>query len=251
MMTIEEVYERFEQLHSYAFSTIDGEYPEIRIAHFLTYDAQGLYFQTMKVKPFYAQLRDTKKVAVCALVAEDGAAKQDEQGLSEFPPGFFIRVSGDVRELSPAELRDKCDADPSFLPLAKDIERYPAMTTFLLYRFKGELYDYDYACENRDHKLERQRFSFGSMEYVRSGFSIDPGTCIACGNCATVCTFGAIVPGPSYGIDPHRCDECGSCYTVCPVSAIAAKVPMAESLRKECGKKTMAFHRPAGKEVPR
>lgn len=47
MLSIKEIFEAFEQLHSYSFSTIHDGYPEIRIAHFLTYDEEGLYFQTM------------------------------------------------------------------------------------------------------------------------------------------------------------------------------------------------------------
>jgi ferredoxin len=240
-MTIKEVYERFAKLHSYSFATIDGEYPEIRIAHFLTYDVEGLYFQTMKVKPFYTQLKKTGKVAVCALIATEGEATQDDEGLSDFPPGFYIRVSGEVRELSMEELKRKTEKNSRFSPLVKDIERYPTMTTFVLHRFKGEVYDYDYALENRDHKLERERFSFGGMPYIRSGFNINPETCIACGICAKVCSFNAIIPGQKYAIDPHRCDECGSCYCACPVKAITAKSPMLESYRMECGKKILAY----------
>lgn len=243
MMTEKEVYERFERLHSYSFSTMDREYPEIRIAHFLTYDDEGLYFQTMKVKPFYAQLKRNGKVAACAQVAGEGAAVHDEDGLSYFPAGYYIRVSGEVRELTNEELTRKAEQDARFSPLVKDIERYPTMTTFVLHRFKGEVYDFDFEKEHRDHKLERERFSFGGMEHIEPGFTIDPEACIACGICAEVCTFGAIIPGEKYTIDGSRCDECGSCYSVCPKSAVNVKSPMDEAARKECGKSILEFSR--------
>jgi len=46
-MKVNEVFEKFERLHSYSFATIDDGYSEIRIAHFLPYDEEGLYFQTI------------------------------------------------------------------------------------------------------------------------------------------------------------------------------------------------------------
>ncbi len=226
MLNTKEVFEGFEKISAYTFATIDGDYPETRIAHFLTYDDEGLYFQTMKVKPFYGQLKKTGKVAVCSLVAENVAATHDENGLPSFPEGYFIRVSGDVRELSFEELTVKAEKDSRFLPLVKDIERYPTMTTFVLYKYKGELYDYDFEMKNRDHKLERQRFSFGGMEVIPPGFTINKDKCISCGKCEVACTFKSIIPGEKYSINPNRCDECGSCALVCPVNAIETKVPM-------------------------
>lgn len=231
-MTIKEIFEKFEKLHSYSFSTINGEYPEIRIAHFLTYDDEGLYFQTMKVKPFYDQLTKTNKVAACALIASDGAATHDKNGLSGFPPGYYIRVSGNVRELSFEELENKAKHNSKFIPLIKDIERYPTMTTFVLHSFKGEIFDYDFEKTHRDHKLERKRFSFGEFEYDNAGFSINPEKCISCGNCEKICSFNAIISnskGLPYIINGNLCDECGSCYLVCPTNAIEAKVQMNEN----------------------
>lgn len=237
MLSISEIYKKFEMLHSYSFSTINDGYPELRVAHFITYDNEGLYFQTMKVKPFYKQLKDTNKVAVLSMVSENKAVEHDEKGLSEFPPGFFIRVKGDVKEIDFDTLSEKAAKDERFLPLVKDIERYPTMTTFVLYRFSGEIYDFDYEKVNRDNKLDRQRFSFNGFEYVESGFQIDKDKCIACGACYKVCTFSAIEKGKSYyKIKQNYCDECGNCYSVCPVNAIKPKVEMSEEERAHCKK---------------
>ncbi|SHH98265.1 4Fe-4S binding protein [Clostridium grantii] len=241
MLSTKKIFEKFEALSAYTFTTIDGEYPETRIAHFLTYDDEGLYFQTMKVKPFYCQLKKTNKVAACSLVADSVAATHDEDGLPDFPEGFFIKISGDVRELSFEELTKKSENDSKFLALVNDIERYPTMTTFILYRYKGELYDYDFAKKNRDHKLERERFSFGGMNQIEPGFKIQSDKCIACDSCFKACTFDAIIPGEKYSINSSRCDECGSCYSICPVNAVIAKTPMDEEYRKECGKKIRKY----------
>jgi len=241
-MTNQAIYDAFEKQHSYSFSTIDDGYPEIRIAHFNTYDDDGLYFMTMKIKPFYHQLITSKTVAVCSLVANEGAASHDENGLPGFPPGYFIRVSGDVRELTAEELNEKANKNPRFIPLVKDAERYPAMTAFVLYKFKGEVFDYDFEKQTRDYKIHRTRFTFGGMSQEKAGLTIDPEKCIACGACEKVCTFSAIIPGPQYQINPTRCDECGDCYITCPVNAIVTKSPLDESERQKLGKQLHTYN---------
>ncbi len=50
---------------------------------------------------------------------------------------------------------------------------------------------------------------------------IDPGTCTACGRCAEVCRFEAVVAGDAYQVDPLACEGCATCYYQCPVEAIA------------------------------
>ncbi|MGD1823134.1 MAG: 4Fe-4S binding protein [Pleomorphochaeta sp.] len=234
MLTNKEVFEKFETMHSYSFATINNDYPEIRIAHLLTYDEDGLYFQTMKVKPFYKQLIQTKKVAVLSLVADSVKAEKDENGLSDFPPGFFIRIKGDVRELSFDELLEKEKTNSNFKGLVNDIKRYPTMTTFVINKYSGEVYDYDFEKTSRENKLDRKRFSFNSMVVEKAGFTIDKEKCIACGSCEKVCTFKAIeIKGDYFSINGNYCDECGSCYVVCPVNAITPKCEMLKEDKKQ------------------
>jgi MinD superfamily P-loop ATPase len=49
---------------------------------------------------------------------------------------------------------------------------------------------------------------------------IDAEACTACGLCAEVCRFEAILPGEAYDVDPLACEGCASCYYQCPVEAI-------------------------------
>jgi MinD superfamily P-loop ATPase len=58
--------------------------------------------------------------------------------------------------------------------------------------------------------------------------TIDPDTCIGCGECAAACHFGAIhlagqgnalIP-QTWQIDPFGCEGCGLCALVCPVDNI-------------------------------
>lgn len=229
MLTNKEVFEKFEKLHSYSFATIDNEYPEIRIAHLLTYDDKGLYFQTMKVKPFYKQLKKDEKVAILSHVTENINSKKDEEGLSYFPPGFFIRLKGDVRELSFQELVNKSLLNNKFIPLINDIKKYPTMTTFVIDKYCGEVFDYDFEKSKRNNKILRNKFSFNQINYVESFFKINSDKCISCGMCKKVCSFYAIEKNNNfYSINKNYCDECGSCYVVCPKNAIIVKNEMSE-----------------------
>jgi MinD superfamily P-loop ATPase len=50
---------------------------------------------------------------------------------------------------------------------------------------------------------------------------IDPEACIACGICADVCRFDAVVPGDeAYQVEPLACEGCASCFYQCPEEAI-------------------------------
>jgi MinD superfamily P-loop ATPase len=51
---------------------------------------------------------------------------------------------------------------------------------------------------------------------------IDPQVCTACGRCAEVCRFAAVLGalGPGYSTDPIACEGCELCRRVCPAGAI-------------------------------
>lgn len=50
---------------------------------------------------------------------------------------------------------------------------------------------------------------------------IDPEACTACGRCAEVCRFEAVVAGDVYRVDPLACEGCATCSYQCPVEAIS------------------------------
>jgi len=50
---------------------------------------------------------------------------------------------------------------------------------------------------------------------------IDPEKCTACGICAEVCRFDAVIPGDeAYQVDSLPCEGCASCFYQCPEEAI-------------------------------
>lgn len=222
MFTIKDVYEKFEEIGCCAFATIDGKgNVDSRIAHFFAYDDDGLYLRTMAVKPFYRQLVEGGKLAVSGEKTE-GPCVWDEDNMPHFQPGYMMRVSGDVRELSQEEVDAKAANNPLFNVAVYDTNKYPETRVLVLYSAWGEYYKYDFNCVHMDHKIQRERFAWGGAKFINPGLTITD-ECIECGSCAEVCTHKAIVPGSPYSILGERCDECGNCYHVCPAGAIESK----------------------------
>lgn len=219
-MTIEEIFAAFDNIGCLTFATIDGNYPSTRIAHFFAYDDEGLYFRTMNTKPFYHQLMETKTVSVCGLYG-DSDVEHDEDGMPLFEGSYSIRVTGDVKTVSPDALRNKAKNNEMFNLGIKDMETYRAMRTFVLYKGVGEIFDFDFEKENREHKLLRKYFSINGGKQTFRGLKINPEKCNSCGACEKVCTFSAIEKSAKgYHILNYRCDACGDCTIACKSKAI-------------------------------
>lgn len=220
-MKIEEIFNAFEEIGCCSFTTIDQGFPVSRIAHFIAYDHEGLYFSTMNTKPFYKQLVENGgKIAVCGMNATTQVNHIDQENIS-FDPGFFIRITGESQEVTMEQLLAK--NNPIFQFFIADQGRYPAMVAFKITDFSGEIYDYDFEKETRENKIHRTRFSFGNASIVPCGFEIQDH-CINCGKCVEKCSFSALAPGEHKPQQKRNfCDECGDCVVVCPVNAIVHK----------------------------
>ena len=133
----------------------------------------------MITKAFYDQLRKTEKVSICGMFPKTFVS-HDDQGMPYFEPGYTIRATGDIKEIPLKTLKEKATVNEMFILGVKDIERYPAMTTFCLCSAWGEVYDFDFEMEHRNHKLLRTGFSFGGKLIPFRGVRITE-ECIACG----------------------------------------------------------------------
>jgi ferredoxin len=173
----------------------------------------------MFVKAFYKQLITTGKVSICGMYPKTQLS-HDKNGMPYFPPGYAIRITGDVKEISFDTLKEKASAHVLFALGVKDIEKYPAMTTFCMFKGHGEIFDYDFEMEQRSHKLLRTSFSIGDAPIPLHGVRITE-ECTGCGQCLEKCSFKAIyLDSGKYVIDHDKCDVCGDCYIVCPARAV-------------------------------
>lgn len=184
-------------------------------------DNEGIYFLTMNVKPFYRQLKEHPHVALCGIYPSSRKTGKNAVGQPTWAPGFTLRITGETREIHEDEVRKRADAGSEIHRyFLEDGARYPAIRFFCIHKGKGEIFDFDFEMEHRDHKLLRTRFAFGGATCNEAGARINPNTCVACGECFEACTFKAIVPGEPYRVDGSKCDECGSCFLVCPQEAV-------------------------------
>lgn len=218
-MEIENIYKKFDEIGSVVFATVDGDFPETRIAHFFAYDDKGLYFRTMNTKPFYHQLKMNKTVSVCGLNANP-FVNHDDEGMPLFEPGYSIRVTGTCEEVDIDYVKEKAVSNKDFEMGYKDVLKYPATKIFVLNSFRGEIFDYDFELVSRDHKLKRTRFSINGASYPDRGLKIN-NQCVNCKKCLKACSFNAISMGDKHmEIDPLKCDACGDCTLVCNFDAI-------------------------------
>ena len=131
---------------------------------------RAIYIRTMGSKPYGRQLKEGGKITLCG-IDDTRVMGHNEEGVPEFPPGYFIRLIGEVKFLDEDSLREKAKTNEALKLAVYDIEHYPAMRdgNFVINKAKGEIYDHDFSCKNRDHKLLRKRFSFGGMKYNKVG----------------------------------------------------------------------------------
>lgn len=184
-------------------------------------DDDGIYFLTMNVKPFYRQLKENPLVSLCGIYPSSQKTGKNAAGQPTWSPGFTLRITGQTREIPGNEVKQKAaEGSEIHKYFLEDAARYPAIRFFCIHKGKGEIFDFDFEMENRDHKLLRTRFAFGGETYNDAGARINPDDCNACGECFESCSFKAIIPGETFRIDGSRCDECGSCFEVCPMDAI-------------------------------
>lgn len=222
MLSIEEVFNEFQEIGCCGFATVDEKgCLSSRIAHFFAYDEEGLYLRTMTGKPFYRELVRGGQLSVTG-ERTAGACTWDEDNMPHFQPGIMMRVSGRVRQLTPEEVAAKAATSDLFNVAVYDIGKYPETVVFVLESAWGEKYRYDFNMVEMDHKVLRERFSWGGATFAEPGFHITDD-CIGCGACAEACTHKAIIPGSPYSIRGSWCDECGNCHNACPVGAVVEK----------------------------
>ena len=196
---IEKAFKLLREVKSVAVATVNNGKPEVRIADVMLAEEDGLYFITARGKPYYKQIKESRKIALCAM---------DKNYVS-------VRVSGEIQF---CENRNTVDKIFKHNPIMNELypgEKRDILEAFHMFRGKGEIFDLSAEPPCRD------RFAFGGETVNPPGYRITD-KCTACGLCFEACPVGVISEGEVYLIDGSHCLECGRCAEICPEYAVEA-----------------------------
>ena len=202
MFTLKGVYFTHAASHAYRQAAglsngVNNGKPDVRIADVMLAREDGLYFITARGKPYYKQVKDNQRIAVCAM---------DKNYVS-------VRVTGDIRFCKDRNIVDKIFKHNPIMNGLYPGEKKNILEAFHMYRGKGEVFDLSVEPPRRD------RFAFGGETINPPGYSITE-KCTACGQCFESCPVGVISQGEVYMINGSSCLECGRCAEICPEDAV-------------------------------
>jgi uncharacterized pyridoxamine 5'-phosphate oxidase family protein/Pyruvate/2-oxoacid:ferredoxin oxidoreductase delta subunit len=185
------------EIKSVTCATLNNNEPAARIADVMLFEEEGLYFVTAKGKPFYKQLKNHPRLALCGINKDY----------------VSVRLVGDIRFCNDRAVVDRVFEFNPVLDLLYLGEKRHILEAFHMFRGKGEMFDLSVG------PPRRERFAFGGEKVNPSGYEITD-KCTACGACAAACPVQVISDGEIHHIDRGGCLECGSCADVCPEDAI-------------------------------
>ena len=194
---VEKAFRLLREVKSVAVATVNNANPDVRIADVMLAQEDGLFFITARGKPYYKQIKDNQKIAVCGM---------DKNYVA-------VRAAGDIRFCNDRNIVDKIFEHNPILNKLYPGEKRDILEPFHLYRGRGEIFDLSV------EPPLRERFAFGGEAVNPSGYRITD-KCTACGLCLDACPVGVISEGEVYIIDGSRCLECGICYEVCLEDAV-------------------------------
>ncbi len=194
---VQRAFTLLREVKSVSVATMHDNSPEVRIADVMMAEEDGLYFITARGKPYYKQLKEHNRIAVCAM---------DKNYVT-------VRITGNIQFCDDEKVIDKIFKNNPILETLYPGDKKDILEAFHLYRGKGEIFDLS------TEPPKRERFAFGDETVNPPGFVIN-NKCTACGTCLDACPVSVISEGDLYSIDGSHCLECGRCAEVCPEDAI-------------------------------
>jgi len=185
------------EVKSISVATVHNGTPEVRIADVMLANEDGLFFITARGKPYYKQLKDINRIALCAM---------DKNYVT-------VRATGNIQFCDDENVIEKIFESNPILGTLYPGDKKDILEAFHFHRGKGEIFDLS------THPPKRDRFAFGGETVNPPGFIIND-KCTACGTCLDACPVGVISEGDIYSIDGSHCLECGRCAEECPEDAI-------------------------------
>jgi len=194
---VKKAFKLLRDIKSISVATTDNGNPCVRIADVMLAEEDGLYFITARGKPYYKQIKNNQRIAICGM---------DKNYVS-------VRIVGDINFCIDRDIVDKIFEHNSILNTLYPEDKRDILEAFYIYRGKGEIFDLSV------EPPKRERFAFGGETVNPSGYRITD-KCSACGLCIDTCPIGVISEGEPYLIQGSQCLECGLCAEACPEDAI-------------------------------
>lgn len=190
-------------IHSTVFATVDDHgLPQTCVIDLMLADEDGLFFITAKGKSFYERLTARPFVALSGMKGRDTLST------------VAISVRGAVRSIGKERLAEIFEHDPYMAKIYPTEKSREALEVFHIYKGEGEYFDLSQL------PPFRQSFAFGGEKIHQTGYRVNPGKCIGCMGCRSVCPSGCIANTVPREIDAAHCIHCGNCFRICPVKAV-------------------------------
>ncbi len=192
-----------KEIHSTVFATVDENgLPQTCVIDLMLLDERGLYFLTAKGKLFYEHLTRQAYVAVSGMKGQDTRST------------VAISLRGKVKSVGQERLDEIFEKNPYMASIYPTAKSRCALEVFCIYEAEGEYFDLG------QDPVYRQSFAYGGAAIREAGYQIDPGRCIGCSECQSVCPAQCISAQVPREIDRSRCLHCGNCFRVCPAKAV-------------------------------
>lgn len=196
-----------EEIHSTVIATVDREgLPVARVIDIMLVDDNSLYFITAKGKEFYHQLTEKPYVAISGMCEGEGTMNKKA-----------ISIRGKVRNIGSSRLSEVFEQNPYMAEIYPEEESRMALEVFQVYEGNGEFFDLSVK------PIYRAGFVLGKEGHksIHIGGFFITDKCQECRLCDSKCPQKCIdfsVKPPV--INQENCLHCGNCISVCPFGAI-------------------------------
>lgn len=167
-------------------------------------DDDCLYFITAKGKEFYRQLMDKKYVAISGMTNGEGSLNKKA-----------ISIRGRIENIGNRLLDEVFEQNIYMKEIYPSKESRMALEVFRMYEGQGEYFDLS------SKPIIRETFAIGkNVQALKSGYFVND-KCRGCKLCYSKCPQKCIdISTKSVVINQENCLHCGNCITVCPFGAV-------------------------------
>ena len=203
------------EIHSTVFATLDEKgRPHTRVIDIMLVDDDSLYFITAKGKAFYDELTGQKFAAISGMTGGEGSdiahASIEKKAIS---------VRGYVKDIGPEKLDEVFEKNPYMAEIYPDENSRTALTVFRMSDGEGEFFDLS------TKPITRESFILGNgldgkKNLQEHGYFITD-KCRGCRMCYSKCPQKCIdMSSIPFVIKQENCLHCGNCMSVCPFGAV-------------------------------